>query len=280
MPSCARLAYAALLSTLAPAGAFGQTCSPVTTLPATLTSPGVYCLTSNQNFSGTGDAIVISSSDVVIDFQQFRLKSTNGNYGVLVERGDDVVIRNGKIDGFVNAIRLDGGRGALVEKMRISQTGNIAIASSANSPIIRDNRIDRAGATAIATSGNQVRILDNDISFHENNPYYGIGSDGAQALIQGNRLSQVSGIGISVLGAGNIIRNNVVNGASGTVTLIQMSTPVTGASSAIVEGNVLRNGTRGIYAGASTTGKYRDNITHEVTTPYDTGGLTNSGNNQ
>lgn len=280
MARFARPAYTALLLTLAPAGAFGQTCTPVTTLPATLNSAGVYCLTSNLTYSGTADAIVIAASDVVLDFQQFRLKSTNGKNGVLVNSGDDVVIRNGKIDGFENAIRLSAGRAALVEKMRISQTGNISIVSEANSPIIRENRINRAGATAIATSGNQVKILDNDITFHENSPYYGIGSDGSQTLIQDNRLSQVSGYGISVLGAGSIIRNNVVNGASNTVTLIGIITPVSGASSAIVEGNVLRNGSRGISAEASTTGKYRGNITHEVTTQYDAGGLTNSGNNQ
>ena len=280
MARFARPVYIALLLTLAPAGAFGQTCTPVTTLPATLNSAGVYCLTSNLSYSGTADAIVIAASDVVIDFQQFRLRSTSGTHGVLVNSGDDVVIRNGKIDGFVNAIRLSGGRAALVEKMRISQTSNIAIVSSANSPIIRENRIDRAGATAIGTSGNQVKILDNDITFHDNNPYYGIGADGARALIQGTRLSQVSGYVISVLGAGNIIRNNVVNGASNTVTLIGILTPVSGGSSAIVEGNVLRNGSLGISAGPSTTGKYRGNITHEVTTPYATGGLTNAGNNQ
>jgi hypothetical protein len=274
-----RPACTALLLTLAPAGAFGQTCTPVTTLPATLSSPGVYCLTSNLVYSGTADAIVIAAGDVVIDFQQFRLRSTTGDNGVLVNSGDDVVIPNGKIDGFHNAIRLSGGRAALVEKMRISQTRNISIVSTANSPIIRENRIDRAGATAIATFGNQVKILDNDITFHENNPYYGIGSDGSQALIQGNRMSQVSGYGITVLGAGNIIRNNVVNGVANTVTLIGVLTPVRGTSSAIVEGNVLRNGALGISAGAATTGKYRDNITHEVTTPYDPGGLTNSGNN-
>jgi Right handed beta helix region len=279
MARFARPACTALLLTLAPAGAFGQTCTPVTTLPATLSSPGVYCLTSNLTYSGTADAIVVSASDVVIDFQQFRLRSTSGNNGVLVNSGDDVVIRNGKIDGFASAIRLSGGRAALVEKMRISQTGNISIVSTANSPIIRENRIDRAGATAIATSGNQVKILDNDITFHENNPYYGIGSDGSHALIQGNRMSQVSVYGITVLGAGNIVRNNVVNGVDNTVTLIGILTPVSGTSSAIVEGNVLRKGALGISAGPSTTGKYRDNVTHEVTTPYDTGGLTNSGNN-
>ena len=89
----------------------------------------------------------------------------------------------------------------------------------------------------------------------------------------------MSGYGISVLGAGNIIRNNVVTRAANTVTLIGILTPASGASSAIVEGNALRNGAREISAGASTTGKYRDNIPHEVTTPYDPGGLTNSGNN-
>lgn len=275
-----RPTFTALLLTLAPAGAFGQTCTPVTTLPATLGSAGVYCLTSNLTYSGTADAIVVAADDVVVDFQQFRLRSTTGENGVLVTSGDDVVIRNGKIDGFASAIRLSGGRAALVEKMRISQTRNISIASTANSPIIRENRIDRAGATAIATSGNQVKILDNDITFHENNTSYGIGSDGSQALIQGNRLSQVSGYGISVLGAGHIVRNNVVNGVANTVTLIGILTPANGASSAIVEGNVLRNGRRGIFAEASTTGKYRGNITHEVTTPYSPGGLTDSGNNQ
>ncbi len=275
-----RSAYAALLLILAPVAAVGQTCTPVTTLPATLSSPGVYCLTSNLSYSGAADAIVISAHDVVLDFQQFRLRSTSGNNGVLVSSGDDVVVRNGKIDGFVNAIRLSGGRAALVEKMRVSQTGNISIVSTANSPIIRENRVDRAGATAISTFGNQVKILDNDVTFHVNNTYYGIGTDGNQTLVQGNRLSQVSGYGITVLGAGNIVRDNVVNGVSNTVTLIGVLTPVTGGSSAIVEGNVLRNGAVGISAGPATTGKYRDNITHEVTTPYDTGGLIDAGNNQ
>jgi len=279
MSRVARLVCAALLA-LTSLAASGQTCTPVTTLPATLGTAGVYCLTSNLSYAGTAEAIVIRASDVVLDFQQFRLRSSTGDCGVLVESGDDVVIRNGKIDGFTNAIRLGGGRAALVEKMRISQTGNIAIASSANSPIIRDNRIDRAGATAIATTGNQVRILDNDIGFHSNSPYYGIGSDGAQTMVMGNRLSQVSGYGITVLGAGSIVRNNVVIGANDAVTLIGILAPVSGASSAIVEGNVLRNGARGIHAGQSTTGKYRDNIAHEVATPYDTGGLTDAGNNR
>src|SRR5262245_12000504 len=44
-------------------------CTPITSLPTTITSPGVYCLTSDVSLSLlAGAAIDVAASNVVVDF--------------------------------------------------------------------------------------------------------------------------------------------------------------------------------------------------------------------
>src|SRR5688500_15969658 len=125
--------------------AFGQsgTCTPITSVPTTITAPGVYCLTGNLRYNlQVGSAINVDSSGVVIDFNQFRLLYSGpvggSAVGVSVTVADqNVTIRNGLISQFNVGVDSTA-KATIVEDMRLSET-YVGIAISGGAAVIRRN---------------------------------------------------------------------------------------------------------------------------------------------
>jgi hypothetical protein len=215
------------------------TCTPITSLPFTVSSAGPYCLTGNLSFStnsplGTSPAITVNFSGAVIDFNGYRLlyngTLTSWNPAIRILAGNsNVVVRNGLISSFQTGVETFSA-GTIVEDMRLYDNGTttgtgVIIRDGADGAIVRRNYI-RSSRTGVYVIGNAGRVVDNDI----------YGSD-------------------STYDAGILV----------------------GADNALVVNNRLGRLNEGIRFDYGNSGKYRDNITANVTTPYKGG--TSLGNN-
>jgi hypothetical protein len=215
---------------------YGQsgTCTPITGVPTTITTPGVYCATGNLTLSpliAAIPAITVESSAVVVDFNGYRLLCRgcplliNGPTGVLVTGQKNVIIRNGLISDFHYGIR-SFTQATIVEDMSLSNNFDGIIVNGGGS-IVRRNFL-RLNTLGISVGGKSGRVIDNSIVGESFVDSSGIRIEAEDGLVVGNRLSRLtSGIDYS-------------------------STP-------------------------GATGKYRDNLTSDVSIPFSGG--TDAGNN-
>jgi hypothetical protein len=256
-----------------------DSCTAINSVPATISQPGIYCL--NKDIATTmssGIAITIEASDVTLDLHGYRLGDEGAGVGttaigILAFDFQNITIRNGTIKGFFEGVVLGknvGGvsRGHRIEKLRLESITSIPIGVVGSANVIRGNQILGAGGSTaesglaasigIAIFGNGNRVLDNEVF---------------ETVGRGT----LAGVAIEVGGNDAIIENNRVGNSA---------LPATGGSfgitfdccfgGALVVNNRITRMTGGIFFGTST-GKYRDNLTSGVTTPYSGG--TNAGNN-
>jgi hypothetical protein len=218
-----------------------SSCTPITSLPTTITAPGYYCLTSDLATNMTsGAAITINTDDVVLDLNGFKLDGLAAGTGTLADgiRADyrqNITIRNGTVRGFFEGIVLIDpnfsgiSRGHVVEYIRADQNRYTGIRILGIGVIIRNNQVLNTGgstyvhAYGISVSGNGARVLNNDVidTVDQGGTSYGIlffNSFGSFAV--NNRISWAD-VGIEFFAAG-----------------------------------------------AGAFGKYRDNLTYGVVTPF------------
>ena len=247
------LVLLALFLGAAPARAETVNCTAITALPAVITVQGVYCFTGDLATAMTsGHAIDIQTNNVVLDLNGFKLgglaagPGTVAN-GIFASDRQNITIKNGTIRGFLRGIILqqDSGdfgasRGHVVEAIRADQNTRSGIAVGGSGTIVRNNQVVATGGTTVF---------------------------GAKA----------DAFGISVGGAGPRVLNNdvidTVKQGSGTARGIFFD----GAVGGLAVNNRITEADSGIEYFAGGTGKYRDNRTFGVTTPF-TGG-TDIGNN-
>lgn len=210
---------------------------PVNTLPAgggfqhEITQPGAYVLTANINTSGA-NAVLVSASDVDIDFNGFSLinSSSAAGAGITVASAfHRTRIHNGAIRGTFFALSLNDE--CIVERMRISGFGTRAIELD-NDCIVRDCLI-RGGTGTQLTADDRCTVVNSTFS-------------GANAIIAGSlfhidrcSLETTNGSNFGIQCTGNarvancIVRNYAVAG-------------ITVDDSSVVEGCVLNNNGSGI----------------------------------
>ena len=122
----------------------------------------------------------------------------------------------------------------------------------------------------------------------DQNTWIGFQIDGSGNIVRNNQVvatggttccgANVGAYGILVAGAGSRVLNNdvihTVKQGGGTAYAIFLL----GATGGLVVNNRITEADRGIYYPGSSTGKYRDNLTFGVTTPF-SGTGTDAGNN-
>jgi parallel beta-helix repeat protein len=225
-------------------------CTEITILPATISTHGVYCLTSDIATDLTsGYAVTIAADDVVLDLNGHtidNLAAGSGTqaYGIYGYRRKNVTVKNGTIRGFLGGVYFsDWGaytdsRGHLIDRIRSDKNTSFGIAVKGHGSVIQGNQVMTTGGTTA----------------------YG---------------SSASAYGIYALGPGNRIMDNdvitVTPTGSGTSYGILAS-----SDNGIVFRNRVSDARYGIYMYTSSI-KYRDNLTMDVTTPYN-GGM-DAGNN-
>jgi len=242
-------------------------CTAITTLPYTITTQGVYCLTGNLATSMTsGNAIDIQTNNVTIDLNGFKLGGLAAGtgtttYGINANQRKNITIRNGSIRGFFYGIFLNdnypytASQGNLIEYIRAEQNTYIGIYARGRGNIVRHNQVvDTGGRTpannayGIAIYGPGARTLDNDIS--------------ATAATGAN-----SGYALYLFQADSAVveRNRIDDVSSGTAPTSGVY--ILSSLNVLVIGNRITSAQNGVLFDAST-GKYMSNLTSNVTTPF------------
>lgn len=260
-----RTSVLAILGLAFASGAMAETvnCTPITSVPYTIGSSGTYCFTRNLTANmPSSTAITIAANDVVLDMNGFALdNSTAGSATQAIGigwGGQRGAIRNGTLRGFAQGIN-SGAEEGVIENMLIVGSTMWGMYITADSVVIRNNRIAKTGGSptfgmsiGMWVSAQNARIINNDISDVVNGlaTSYGIFSTGSNdSVIADNRVSKVS---TTCTGC---MSNGIYLG---------------GATNATVRDNIIADTQYGVYF-YNTTGKYMNNMTQGVTTPY-TGG--------
>jgi hypothetical protein len=260
-----------------PAAAEITNCTAITTLPYTISSPGIYCFTGDLSTSmTTGNAIEIQASSVTLDLNGHKLGGLGAGpgtqaTGIYATDRKNISIRNGSIRGFYNGINVDdSGTGAsaghLLEALRLDGNTSIAIQIRGSGSIVRDNQIVTTGGSSLPSTpsvgirfyGAGTRVLNNDIT-----DVFGVG--GSEVAIQG----------LSANGA--VIRGNRMTNTTRDVSGWSRGIHLYQCNNVLIVDNIIEDTAVGVDY-SSSSGKYRDNLTNAVDTPYFSG--TDAGNNQ
>ena len=226
-----------------PARAETVNCTPITTLPTIINTQGIYCFTGHLSTSiTTGAAIDIQTNNVVLDLNGFKLGGLAAGFGtqatgVQAANRQNVTIKNGTIRGYLKAVSLtDSGasQGHVVEDVRADQNTFVGIEVNGAGNIVRNNQVVTTGGST---------------------------TFGANASAQG----------ILMAGSGPRVLNNDVINTFKAGTGVATGVLFNGATGAFAVNNRITSADRGIAYDSGATGKYRDNLTFSVTTPF-TGG--------
>jgi hypothetical protein len=234
-----------------PAQAETVNCTAITTVPFVITTQGIYCFIGDVVTAITsGNAIDIQTNNVVLDLNGWKLGGLAAGLGTTalginaVDR-QNITIMNGTIRGFFRGINLDDGgsglsQGHIVKGIRADQNTFSGISARGNAIIVEGNQVVKTGGTTT--------------------------------------IANASAHGIIILGDGaRVLNNDVINTVKqGTGTANGINFNASTASLAV--NNRITGADQGIDYNSGATGKYRDNLTFDVTSPF-TGTGTNAGNN-
>jgi hypothetical protein len=174
----------AILSILAailsqPACSETTICTQITTIPWTITAPGVYCLISDLSAVVTyGSAIQINASDVTLDLNRHALtnfQTAVGTFaiGISAYQQRNVVIKNGSVQGFwIGVALLDASpyttmQDSVIEDMDAERNLSSALYVQGQGNLVWHNRatqtVGASGAAAIVASGPNNIIRNNEV---------------------------------------------------------------------------------------------------------------------
>ena len=238
----ALLVLLALVAGAAPARAETVNCTAITALPAVITVPGVYCFTGDLTTALTPVfAVDIQTNNVTLDLNGFKLSGLTAGLGtqstgVYAEDRQNITIKNGTIRGFFRGILLhDSGAGTsqghVVEDIRADQNTAVGINVWGSGTLVQNNQV-------VATGGSTV-----------------LGAD-------------ANATGIGVLGAGPRVVNNDVIDTMKQGSGVARGIVFTSGTGGLVVNNRITEADIGIDYFAGSTGKYRDNLTFAVPTPF------------
>jgi nitrous oxidase accessory protein NosD len=257
-----------------------STCTPITSLPNTITAPGVYCLKSDFTPAiTTGNAVEIQADNVVIDLNGYTLDGRAAGIGtaavgIYAYQRKNITIRHGTVRGFERGIVLNDNppfttsQGHLIEDIRADMNTHMGLAAAGRGNIIRNNQVVNTGGSTnnvntfgIVAFGPGWRLLNNDTI---------------------ETKEELSGFAYGIYlnnSEGSVVENNRVGNSStgpGTSYGIYMTL----STDVLVSNNRVTTTDNGVYYD-SYTGKYRDNLTSGVTHPFfgGTGVIDAGGNN-
>jgi parallel beta-helix repeat protein len=218
----------------------------IVSLPATISTPGIWCLKRHVYTAITsGAAITIDSDDVTLDCNDFKIGGLPGNVntdtvGISATHALNVTIRHCVIRGFLEGIRLDGNAsGGSIEDNRLDQNTVAGIHLAGSGHVVRGNRINSTGrrpastrSDGIVSTADDCRILENVVMgvavAGSGGDVTGIRSEGNACEVAWNRIAglvpDTNGDAIAIdLGAsagGSIHRNQLLSHPSTPATAI------------------------------------------------------------
>ena len=244
-----------------PTGWGGGSCHEITAFPANIAGPGVYCLSFKYiDFPLVqGALITIAADDVVLDLNGATLDGTPTvrgalSYGVRAFNRRNITVRNGTIKGFNYAVHL------------MNITGETGDPRPSVNYVVENIRAVRSRTGGLLVIGHDSTIRGNSI--------IGTGNSSDPGVVPDTWALWAAGWGLRVLD--NDVHNTRPNREGGEAHAIFLA----GVRDAIVVNNRISEAGFGItgLAQAPLWGKYRDNITTNVTVPY-SGGIDIGNNN-
>ena len=261
-----------------PTGAETTDCGSITSLPYIITAQGIYCLTGNLSTSmTTGNAIEIQTNNVTLDLNGYKLGGLGAGdatqaTGIYAYQRKNITIKNGIVRGFFVGIMLfdeppyNTSAGNVVTDILADQNtvGGIAVYGLGNT-VSHNTVVDTGGSTVSSQAGgvyvygSGARVVNNEIS---------------TTTAQGGSLAS----GVFLNGANYcLVQNNTVTdtikdtGDSYAIYIVN-------TNGIFLRGNNLAHADNGLYFYAGSTGKYFNNLTFDVATPF-TGGIPIGPNN-
>jgi len=236
------------LSLPGPATAETTHCTPITTLPATISQQGLYCLAQDFSTSATsGNAITINTNNVTIDCNDRRLGGLAAGAGTVANGihasgRANITVRNCQVRGFRYGISLHGS-GHTVEDNRLDGNTTIGIYVGGEGSVVRGNRVRETGGNAAHTGPKGIRTVDNvDIIDNTVTGVVATAGSGESAwgidtwknhrgVIAGNRIRGVRadgsapahGISNSVSGRISLVENRIINAGPANIASSAMS---------------------------------------------------------
>src|SRR5450759_1739926 len=134
-------------------------CTAITTLPYTITTQGVYCLTGHLSTAiPSSNAIDIANNNVVLDLSGFKIGGLSAGLGttavgIYANQRQNITIKNGTVRGFWYGIYLSDtslyttSQGHVIEDIRADQNTTIGMVIMGNGNIIRNNQVVATGGT-------------------------------------------------------------------------------------------------------------------------------------
>ena len=265
----ARLIIPVLLAVLATSvQAETINCTPITSLPATIDTQGLYCLTGNLATDiSSGNAIEITANNVALDLNGWKVggqaAGTGTNAYGIYSTAVNVTVKNGIVRGFNCGIYLTG-RGAVVQGITADQNTTVGIKVSGPGSLIQGNQVvDTGGSTSAAI----VSVI-------------GIFASGSGTTVSNNMVSGLtatgSGTETGILHSGATVRDNMVSDTAVRLGgLASYGIQILGGGSSIAVNNAVANFVYGI---ASNSGSiYAHNTVVNCNTAY-SGGTAGAGN--
>jgi len=204
----------ALAGWMQPAAAETTECTEIQSIPAVISTQGVYCL--KQHVSGslaTGSAIAVTANNVTIDCNEFKIGNLAAGtgtqaVGISASGRNNVTVRNCGVRGFQTGISLLDGD-YRVEDNRLDNNTLTGIRVTGSGSAIRRNEvIDTGGSTVPGATSSQgivaaggMDIFDNNVSgviaAGGNGSAYGIYVEDLDAgYITGNRVRELVPAGL------------------------------------------------------------------------------------
>ncbi|WP_202843763.1 NosD domain-containing protein [Luteimonas saliphila] len=199
----------------------------ITTLPATITTQGVWCLRQDLSTAITsGAAITVNTNNVTIDCNDFKiggLAAGNASLasGIRAVNRQNIGVRRCAFRGFHTGINLDGDAGHLVEDNLADNSLISGISVYGENSVVQRNRVFDTGGGYWRTTAINTRdadVLDNLVAgvftaHGADGSVFGIEAGGAGVVVRGNSvrgLTGWSGYGIWATVMGRISDNHVV----------------------------------------------------------------------
>lgn len=221
----------------------------ITSLPATLSTQGTWCLQGNLATGiSAGAAITVTTNNVTIDCNDFKVgglaagAATNA-IGISGNNVLNLTVRRCGIRGFMDGIRLSGtASGALIEHNRLDMNTSSGInLAGSNHQVLFNRIIDTGGrpesvaSNGILSAASESQITDNSIvgmtATDINGHVTGITSTGSASEVARNyvaglvrpSLGGATGIETGAAINSSIHRNQLLNGAERAGTAINSS---------------------------------------------------------
>ena len=266
--ACVALSAPRLPAPAAAAPSFDSCTGIVTSLPAVITTPGIWCLdealTSNL---ASGYAISIDTDNVTLDCNGFRLSNLGAGVataatGIYAHQRRNVTVRDCDVRGFWTGTKVSA-TPARVTGSRFEGNLQYGIRMVGDQGVIDGNRVYDTGGSSLAPSAiaihavGMIDIQDNTVS-----GVFANGNATARGIVVQNNVA-------------GTVRGNRLREMTGKVAGIVVSTG--SLDTMVIDNGLVGPGTQGVLCWAPATGLVRDNIALGFTTAY--AGCADAGNN-